>query len=110
MTVLSIKEIINLPASPYKGSEVTKSIVSDEIRRRYGEEELQNLDCFRSLRTFNGWLKFGFRVKKNEKAIRSYTFVERKDPNGVVLDKYKKNISLFYYLQLEPLNSEQKPC
>ncbi len=108
MTVLSIKEILNLPASPYKGSEATKAIVADEIRRRYGEEELQNLDCFHSLRTFNGWLKLGFRVKKNEKAIRSYTFVDKKDAMGNVIDKYKKQISLFFYKQIEPLANQEK--
>lgn len=108
MTVLSIKEIINLPASPYKGSEVTKAIVSDEIRRRYGEEELQNLDCFHSLRTFNAWLKLGFRVKKGEKAIKSFTFVDKKDPMGNVIDKYKKQISLFFYKQIEPLANQEK--
>ena len=103
MSVLSIKEILEGPASPYKGSEVTKALVSDEIRKRYGETELKNLDCFHSLRTFNAWLKLGFRVKKGEKAIKSFTFVDKKNEVGEVVDKYKKSISLFYYRQIEPL-------
>lgn len=110
MAVLSIKEIINLPASPFSGSPLTKAIVEEQIKAMYGETELQNLDCFHSLRTFSAWLKLGFKVRKGEKAIRSYTYVERKSPTGVVLDKYKKNISLFYYRQLEPINPDKKLC
>ena len=108
MSVLSLKEIINSPASPYKGSELTKAIVEDQIKAKYGEVELKNLDCFHTLRTFNAWLKLGFRVKKGERAIKSYTFVEKKDPLGNVIDKYKKQISLFYYRQIEPLANQEK--
>lgn len=108
MSVLSIKEILEGPASPYKGSEVTKALVEEQIKAKYGAVELKNLDCFKSLRTFNAWLKLGFRVKKGEKAIKSFTFVEKKDPLGNVIDKYKKSISLFYYRQIEPLANQER--
>ncbi len=110
MTVLSIKEILEGPASPYKGSELTKAMVEEQIKAKYGETELKNLDCFHSLRTFNAWLKLGFRVKKGEKAIKSYTFVEKKNTAGEVVDKYKKSISLFYYRQIEPLVNQERTC
>ena len=108
MSVLSIKEILEGPASPYKGSEVTKALVSEQIKAKYGEVELKNLDCLHSLRSYNGWKMLGFRVKKGEKAIKSFTFVEKKSPTGEVINKYKKSISLFYYRQIEPLSNQEK--
>ena len=99
----SISQIINESVSPYTGSEATRSLVEEQIVEKYGQTELKNLDCYHNLRTFQGWLKLGFRVKKGERAIRSYTITEVKDSEGNVIKKIKRNCFLFYYRQLMPL-------
>lgn len=102
--LVSLKEIIKGPASSYTGSETTRLLVEKEIESRYGKTELKNLDCFHTLRTFNSWAALGFKVRRGEKAIRSFTFVEKKDSTGNVIEKYKRPVSLFYYRQIEPVN------
>ncbi len=94
---------MNGSISPYTGSDVTRSLVEQQIVEKYGHTELKNLDCYHNLRTFGGWLKIGFRVKKNEKAIRSFTITEVKDSSGAVIKKIKRNIFLFYFRQIEPV-------
>ena len=103
MTVLSLKEIIEGPVNSYKGSEATKALVEEQIKARYGATELKNLDCFRTLRTFKSLVSLGFRVKKGEKSIKSFTFVEKKDLAGNVVEKYRRPVSLFYYRQIEAI-------
>jgi hypothetical protein len=58
------------------------------------------VNCF----TFNGWLKNGYVVRKDEKAIRSFIIVEKKDKKtGAVIEKRPKTIYLFYEKQVEAL-------
>ena len=99
----SLKEIINSPVSEYTGSEATRSMVEEQLIEKYGKAELKNLDCYHNMRTFHSWLKLGFKVRKGEKAIRSYTFIETKDANGVVLKRIKRNCFVFYYRQVEKI-------
>ena len=51
--------------------------------------------------TFTKWAILGYRVKKGERAIRSITFVEKKDEEGNVIRRFKRVVCLFYYLQVE---------
>lgn len=97
----NIKEIINTPVSEYTGSEVTRSIVEEQIRAKYGATELKNLDCYHNLRTFQSWSKLGWKIRPGEKAIRSITYVEKRDPAGNVIKRYKRPVFLFYYRQLQ---------
>jgi hypothetical protein len=78
-------------------------MVEEQIVEKYGPTELKNLDCYHNLRTFQGWLKLGFRVKKGERAIRSFTITEIKDSEGNVIKKIKRNVFLFYFRQIEPV-------
>ena len=88
--------------SSYTGSEETKRIVSDQIKSRWGETELKNMDCYHNIRTFASWVKLGFKVRKGEKALRSITYVEKKDPEGNIT-KYRHPVFLFYYRQVEQI-------
>ena len=93
------------PLTAYKGSEKTKAMVEEQIVERYGKAELKNMDCEHNLRTFNSWMKCGFRVRKGEKALKSYTFLQETKEGSLVLRKYyRRPVYLFYYRQIEPIN------
>jgi hypothetical protein len=103
----SIKEVLSSSVSEYTGSEATRSMVEEAIEKRWGKAELKNFDPYHNARTFHSWLKLGFKVRKGEKAIRSYTFVETKDANGVVLKRIKRNCFIFYYRQVEKIGDRK---
>ncbi len=78
----------------------------EEIADRYGEEEAEEYDPETNCFTLPRWNQLGYRVRKGEKAIRSMTFIEKKDPNAKEGDqsevrKYKKTVYLFYIKQVE---------
>lgn len=98
----SIKEFLDTPVSPFSGSQETLALVSEQIKAKYGATELKNLDCYHNLRTFQAWKKLGWKIRKSEKAIRSITYVEKKDMAGNVIKRYRKPVFLFYYRQLQP--------
>jgi hypothetical protein len=95
-----IKELLEHPTN-YSGSEVTKTTVRDEIARRWGPDEASQYDPYSNARTFGQWLILGYRVRKSEKAIRSFTLIEKTDESGKVIKRYKRNILLFYVKQVE---------
>jgi len=104
--IKNVKEIINGSLSTYTGSEMTRSMVEEQIKDKYGPTELKNLDCYHNLRTFHSWLSLGFKVKKGEKAIKSITYVEQKEA-GKIIKKYRRPVFLFYYRQIEPISQSK---
>ena len=106
MTMLSIKEILEGPkVSNYKNSEKTREMVAEQIKEIWGEKELKNYDPNKSALTFASWLHLGFRPKKGSKALKSITYIEQKDANGVVIGRYPRKINLFYYRSVEPITN-----
>ncbi|HEY4505448.1 MAG TPA: hypothetical protein VJG67_02050 [Candidatus Paceibacterota bacterium] len=98
----SIRELMAGPAvSNYTGSTNTFDLVAREIERRYGEDEVEKYDPYTNTLTFAKWASLGYCVKRNQRAIRSITFVEKKDKDGNVTKRYKRTVCLFYYLQVE---------
>jgi hypothetical protein len=95
--------------SHWKGSEKTAEAVREEIAKRWGEEEAAQYDPLTNCFTLKTWNKLGYRVKKGEKAIRSFTYVEAKDQDGKEetdgeeqeVQKYPKTVYLFYKTQVE---------
>ncbi len=90
----------------WKGSINTADQVRKEIARRYGEIEARNYDPQENCFTLPTWNKLGFRVRKGEKAIRSMTLIEEKDPHSkegeeAEVQKYPKTVYLFYIKQVE---------
>lgn len=101
-----INEVVSADnVSPYTGSETTYSIVAEQIKERWGDKEVKNYDPYSNTLTFAQWLKQGFRVKKGEKAIRSFTLVEVKDQAGNGTKKIKRGVCLFYYRQVEKIKA-----
>lgn len=99
----SIQEIMDGPAiSNYSGSEATKTAVALEIEKRWGKDEVRRYDPYKNALTFRKWLSLGYRIRRNERAIRSFAIVEAKDENGRVTQRIKRPCFLFYYKQVEP--------
>lgn len=89
--------------SSWTGSELTSDLVRKQIFNRWGTEEADNYDPKSNCLTFKSWLQNGYRVKKGEKAIKSFIVIEKKDKAGVVVSRYPKRINLFYIRQVESL-------
>ncbi|MGI6378443.1 MAG: hypothetical protein ACOX0H_00420 [Patescibacteria group bacterium] len=89
--------------SNWTGSENTSDLVRKQIAKRWGEDEAKRYNPFVNCFTFNGWLKNGYVVKKDEKAIRSFIIIEKKDKEtGAFTQRRPKTIYLFFDLQVEP--------
>lgn len=88
--------------SNWTGSESTSDLVRKQIAERWGEDEAKRYNPFVNCFTFNGWLKNGYVVRKDEKAIRSFIIIEKKDrKTGAVVERRPKTIYLFYEKQVE---------
>ena len=99
----SIKDIMSGPAiSGWTGSQDTHDAVAAEIARRWCKAEMRKYDAERNCLTFARWASLNFSVKKGEKAIRSITFVDKKDTDGKVIKTIPRPVFLFYYKQVEP--------
>ena len=92
--------------SNWTGSETTSNIVRKQIFDRWGAEEADKYDPKSNCLTFRSWINNGYRVKKGEKAIKSYIVIEKKDKEVEVISKYPKSINLFYIKQVEKIGSE----
>ena len=89
--------------SNWTGSENTSDLVRKQIAKRWGEDEAKRYNPFVNCFTFKGWLKNGYVVRKDEKAIRSFIIVEKKDKKtGAVVERRPKTIYLFFDVQVEP--------
>jgi hypothetical protein len=89
--------------SNWTGSENTSDLVRKQIAERWGEDEAKRYNPFVNCFTFNGWLKNGYVVRKDEKALKSFIIVEKKDKKtGAVIERRPKTIYLFYERQVEP--------
>lgn len=109
MKALSIKEILEDDSivSTYKGSKKTKEMVEEQIRKIYGDSEVKNYNPYKNALTFSAWLNLGYKPKKNSKALKSITYIEKKDEKGNVIEKYPRKINLFYYRAVEPIKNNK---
>ena len=93
--------------SPYRGSESTYKMVREQIRERWGDQWADSFDPVSDAMPFRSWLAHGYRVRKGEKALRSITFVEKKDAEGNTEKKYKRTVFLFHRRQVERIQAEE---
>ncbi|MDP2736495.1 MAG: hypothetical protein Q8O59_01775 [bacterium] len=92
-----------MKATNYRGSAATRKMVAEQIAARYGEKEAKKYNPETNCRSYKSWLEEGFQVRKGEKAIKSVTFVEVENESGEVVQKYPKNVNLFYVRQVEKI-------
>ena len=100
----SINEVLEgSPLTAYKGSQTTKSMIFEAIKKRWGEDEARRYDPYRNTRTYKSWRDSGFKIRPKERALKSITYVEVKDKNGKVVKKTYRPVNLFYYKQVEKI-------
>ena len=87
--------------SNWTGSEITESLVRKQVSTRWGTEEAERYNPKVNCLTIKKWNEGGYRVKKGEKALKSYIVIEKKDKKGEVVSKYPKQINLFYQKQVK---------
>lgn len=103
--IQSIKEILEKGpvVSAYTGSEKSRDEVASQIKSIWGASEVKNYNPYKNALTFTAWLNLGYRPKKGSKALKSTTFIEKKDAEGKVVSKYPRTVNLFYYRQVEEI-------
>lgn len=99
----TINEVLEASPTNYRGSLNTATHVGDQIEKRFGPKARKQYDARTNCRTFASWLQLGFRVKAKEKALQSITYVEKKDADGKIIEKYPRKISLFFVSQVAPV-------
>src|SRR6266704_2334071 len=90
--------------STWQGSLKTAMLIRKQIAERWGKEEAENYNPLENCFTFQTWQAKGYKVKKGEKALRSYTLVNGKsseDSEDAEVSKYLKGVCLFYIKQVE---------
>ncbi|MFA6414847.1 MAG: hypothetical protein WC217_01555 [Candidatus Paceibacterota bacterium] len=95
-----MKSVEELVATPFTGSELTKTMIKNQILERWGEAEAERYNPYQNARTWAQWTKLGFRVKKGQTALRSVTYIDSTNERGEAI-KIPRTISLFYRLQVE---------
>lgn len=95
-----MKSVEELVATPYTGSELTRKMIQNQIRERFGEAEALKYDPYTNCRTFKQWMSLGLVPKKGQRALQSVTYIESKNERGEVI-KIPRTVSLFYRLQVE---------
>ena len=97
----SIREIIEDDSfvSAYSGSLKTKEMVEEQIEKNYNP--------YKNALTFANWIRLGYRPKKGSKALKSVTFIEKRDALGNVIQRYPRKINLFYYRSVEPITNQE---
>jgi hypothetical protein len=93
--------------SNWTGSEKTSELVKKQIADRWGVKEANSYDPYNNCLTLKQWNEHGYKVKKGEKALKSFVVLEEKDNNGEVIRRYPKTINLFYRNQVEKRDSEK---
>jgi len=92
------------PISNWTGSKETYNKILLQIIDRWGKTEARRYDPKFNCLTFKEWLKRGYQVRKGQKALKSYIFVELKDKDGEVIKKVVKPINLFYVRQVQKIS------
>ncbi len=89
------------PLSSYKGSPKTLEMVREQIRERWGAKVAKDFDPYHDCLTATAWMAAGFKIKRNEKALKSITFIESEDDDGRVTQKVRRVVNLFHRRQVE---------
>jgi hypothetical protein len=87
--------------SNWHDSEKTREMVAQQIEERWGKSEVKNYDPERNCLPFSVFLNLGYRPKKGSKALKSVTYVDRKDSQGNIIGKFARKVNLFYYRDVE---------
>ncbi|MCR4334750.1 MAG: hypothetical protein NUV47_03440 [Patescibacteria group bacterium] len=102
----TIKEILEGPkVSNYQNSPKTRKMVAQQISKIWGKDEVKNYSPERNALPFSVWFRLGYRPKRGSKALKSVTYIERKDALGNIIQRYPRKINLYYYKSVEPITN-----
>lgn len=104
--IQSIKEVLEKgpKISNWQNSIKTRDAIAKQIAERWGESEARNnYDPERNCLPFVTWVNLGFRPKAKSKALKSITYIEKRDTDGNIVSKYPRKINLFYYRDVEKI-------
>jgi len=103
LVLLAMKTIQEVITSPWRGSEKTYEMVREQLRERYGDEVADEFDPASDAAPFLTWASAGFRIKRNERALKSVTYVEVKNERGEIEKKIRRTVNLFHRKQVEKI-------
>lgn len=99
----SVKEIIATPLiSPWKGSETSYKDVKEQIRSRWGDDAAEAYSPVTDVMPYPSWASAGFQVKRNERSLKSVTFIDAKGIDGEK-KKIRRVVNLFHKRQTEKI-------
>ncbi len=102
-----VKDIITAPLlSPYRGSEKTAEMVRVQVIERWGEAVGKKFNPQTDAMPFFSWHKYGYQVKKGERALKSITYIEAEDPETGEPKTIRKTVCLFHKKQVEPITKK----
>ena len=100
-----MKQIKEHLTTPWKGSEKTAEDVREQIRERWGDELADDFDASSDAAPFTFWASNNFRVRKGERALKSRTVIEVKDPEDEKkVRKVLRVVNLFHRRQVEKVS------
>jgi len=94
----------------YTGAQHSFDEVKQQILERFGPELAKEYDPYTNCMTLKQWEGYGYRVKPDEKSLKSIVIVEKKNENGEVVTTYPKTVHLFYYPQVKLINPYGNRC
>ena len=107
--IQSIKDVLEKgpKVSNWHDSLKTKEAVAKQIEDRWGKSEVKNYNPEKNCLPFVTWLNLGYRPKPKSKALKSVTYIERRDVDGNIISKFPRVINLFYYRDVAKIESSE---
>ena len=85
----------------YMGSKATYEDVKMQLEERFGKKVAANYNPATNCATYNTWKKAGYEVIKDEKSLKSVTFIEKEDEETGEIKRIRRTVSLFHRCQVQ---------
>ena len=96
-----MKSVNETIASPWKGSEQTAEMVREQVLERFGPDAAEAFDPATDAMPLVSWARYGFKVKKGAKSLKSITYVIVADDEGNIEKKIRRTVHLFHKRDVE---------
>ncbi len=84
----------------WTNSESSYNLVVNQIKERWGEEQLKRHNPRLSCYTFTKWKKHGYSVKRNERAIKAYSVADIQNESEQTIATISIPVNLFHRCQV----------
>lgn len=100
--------------SEWTGAVWTAVNVAEQIYQRWGAQAVKEYDPTSNCFTLRRWNQMGYRVRRGEKSLHSYTFIrateKNQDGKEVITAQYPKTVHLFSIQQVEKVDGPLAVC